>query len=355
MLECAQVVLQVTGSKSTVMFEPLPLDDPKQRRPDITKARDAAGLGAEDRFAEPGWSCRWSIFGRRWSREILIPRFRPPRRTKGCRTRLVLNFPGGLPYNSAGSDSARKMDTHSEFDDLRRDSESWWYTTRRVLLREAALQALHGKREARVLDLGCTAQLEFDEAGLYRVCNLHSSLKTLAFRQIEGDANLVCSRIEELGVASNSFDAIVAGDVLQSCADDLAALREMRRVLKEGGLLCLTVPAYSFLWGEDDEARGHQRRYTHQRTAAQADDVRISHSSRVIFREQRFFADGRRAIGEEYLSQVDYQPSALSAPFTAGKCRNDGAAGGRAAPDALHQPAVWDAGGVLGTEAGAGD
>jgi len=63
-------------------------------------------------------------------------------------------------------------------------------------------------------------------------------------------------------VASNSFDAIVAGDVLQSCPDDLAALREMRRVLKDGGLLCLTVPAYSFLWGEDDEARGHQRRYT---------------------------------------------------------------------------------------------
>ena len=154
------------------------------------------------------------------------------------------------------------MDAYSEFDDLRRDSESWWYTTRRTLLREATVQALHGKREARVLDVGCTAQLEFDDAALYRVCNLHGSLKRLAFRQMEGDTSLVCSRIEELGLASNAFDAIVAGDVLQSCADDLAALREMRRVLKDGGLLCLTVPAYSFLWGEDDEARGHQRRYT---------------------------------------------------------------------------------------------
>lgn len=154
------------------------------------------------------------------------------------------------------------MDNHSEFEELRRDSESWWYTTRRTLLREAALQALHGKREACVLDLGCTAQLEFDESALYRVCNLHGSLKTLAFRQIEGDSNLVCSRIEDLGVASNSFDAIVAGDMLQGCTDDMAALREMRRTLKDGGLLCLTVPAYSFLWGEDDEVRGHQRRYS---------------------------------------------------------------------------------------------
>jgi SAM-dependent methyltransferase len=154
------------------------------------------------------------------------------------------------------------MNEFSEFEELRRDGESWWYVARRKLLREAAVQAVHGKREARVLDLGCTAQLEFEDAPLYRVCNLHSSLKTLAYRQIEGDANLVCSRIDELGAASNSFDAIVAGDVLQTCSDDLVALREMRRVLKDGGLLCLTVPAYSFLWGEDDEARGHQRRYS---------------------------------------------------------------------------------------------
>lgn len=154
------------------------------------------------------------------------------------------------------------MDTPSEFDELRRESESWWYVARRTLLREAVLQAVHGKRAARVLDLGCTAQVEFAEAPQYRACNLHNSLKTLAFRQIEGDGALVCSRLEELPVASNSIDAIVAGDVLQSCPDDVAALREMRRVLKEGGLLCLTVPAYPWLWGEDDEARGHQRRYT---------------------------------------------------------------------------------------------
>jgi len=154
------------------------------------------------------------------------------------------------------------MQDHSEFEGLRRDSESWWYSARRKLLREAVSQALHGKREGRVLDLGCSAQLEFEDAALYRTCNLSASLKTLAFRQMEGDANLVCSRFDELALASNSFDAVVAGDVLQTCSDDVAALREMRRVLKDGGLLCLTVPAYSFLWGEDDEARGHQRRYT---------------------------------------------------------------------------------------------
>jgi dTDP-glucose 4,6-dehydratase len=42
-LECAQCVLQVTGSKSRIRYEPLPQDDPKQRCPDITKARTLLG------------------------------------------------------------------------------------------------------------------------------------------------------------------------------------------------------------------------------------------------------------------------------------------------------------------------
>jgi len=42
-LECAQKVLEVTGSKSKIKYEPLPQDDPKQRRPDISKAKRLLG------------------------------------------------------------------------------------------------------------------------------------------------------------------------------------------------------------------------------------------------------------------------------------------------------------------------
>jgi dTDP-glucose 4,6-dehydratase len=42
-LECAEKVLAVTGSRSRIRYEPLPQDDPKQRRPDITKARQLLG------------------------------------------------------------------------------------------------------------------------------------------------------------------------------------------------------------------------------------------------------------------------------------------------------------------------
>ena len=39
MLELAEKVLSFTGSKSKLIFKPLPQDDPKQRKPDITKAK----------------------------------------------------------------------------------------------------------------------------------------------------------------------------------------------------------------------------------------------------------------------------------------------------------------------------
>jgi dTDP-glucose 4,6-dehydratase len=42
-LQLAEVVRDVTGSDSEVVFEPLPVDDPTQRRPDITRARELLG------------------------------------------------------------------------------------------------------------------------------------------------------------------------------------------------------------------------------------------------------------------------------------------------------------------------
>ena len=153
------------------------------------------------------------------------------------------------------------MDTPRDFDRCEQEMSSWWYLARRSLLREFVSQSLDGKREARILDVGGTAELDFEQPSLFRVVNQHSRLRDAAFQQLHGVTNLVCSTPDELAFASNSFDLIVAGDFLQSVSDDRVALRELLRVLKDGGLLCLTVPAYAFLWSEQDERRGNFRRY----------------------------------------------------------------------------------------------
>ncbi|WP_341899137.1 UDP-glucuronic acid decarboxylase family protein [Ferrovibrio terrae] len=43
MIELAEAVLRLTGSSSKLIFQPLPSDDPKQRQPDISKAKQALG------------------------------------------------------------------------------------------------------------------------------------------------------------------------------------------------------------------------------------------------------------------------------------------------------------------------
>ena len=43
MVQLAQLILELTGSRSPLVHEPLPIDDPKQRQPDITVARDKLG------------------------------------------------------------------------------------------------------------------------------------------------------------------------------------------------------------------------------------------------------------------------------------------------------------------------
>jgi UDP-glucuronate decarboxylase len=43
MLELARKILEVSGSASRIVFQPLPLDDPRQRRPDISKAEGKLG------------------------------------------------------------------------------------------------------------------------------------------------------------------------------------------------------------------------------------------------------------------------------------------------------------------------
>jgi dTDP-glucose 4,6-dehydratase len=51
-LECAREVLKVTGSNSEIIYHPLPPDDPKQRQPDITKARQLLGWEPKIQLAE---------------------------------------------------------------------------------------------------------------------------------------------------------------------------------------------------------------------------------------------------------------------------------------------------------------
>jgi SAM-dependent methyltransferase len=67
---------------------------------------------------------------------------------------------------------------------------------------------------------------------------------------------------EALPYADGSFDLVTGLDVVEHLDDDLAGLREMRRILTRDGRALVFVPAFMFLWGVQDDISNHRRRYT---------------------------------------------------------------------------------------------
>lgn len=57
------------------------------------------------------------------------------------------------------------------------------------------------------------------------------------------------------------YDLITACDVIEHIEDDSAAVQHMVSMLKPGGFLLITVPAFMSLWDEHDELNHHYRRY----------------------------------------------------------------------------------------------
>lgn len=66
----------------------------------------------------------------------------------------------------------------------------------------------------------------------------------------------------ELPFLANTFDLVALLDTVEHIPDELGVLYECQRVLKPGGKLIVTVPAFMWLWSYNDEINAHQRRYT---------------------------------------------------------------------------------------------
>ncbi len=60
----------------------------------------------------------------------------------------------------------------------------------------------------------------------------------------------------------NMFDVVAMFDVLEHLSDDELALNQCFKMLRNNGLIIITVPAHMWLWSRNDRVAGHKRRYT---------------------------------------------------------------------------------------------
>ncbi len=174
----------------------------------------------------------------------------------------------------------------------------WWYVARGDLLRSVLVERMG--QVTTMLDVGSAdgpsvrwldgfghrVMLDIDPSGL--------------------EPGGVCGSALQLPFADSVFDVVCAFDVVEHCEPESTSLNEMVRVLKPGGRLMISVPAYQWAWTEFDEAAGHHRRYTRKRAeaAVRAAGLRVDRATYVFAGVFPFFAAERlmrrvtRRVGE---------------------------------------------------------
>ncbi|MBM4395284.1 MAG: class I SAM-dependent methyltransferase [Deltaproteobacteria bacterium] len=142
------------------------------------------------------------------------------------------------------------------------EDRHFWFVGTRGMVRDAVLAA-RLPRDAEVLDLGCgTGGTMKALAGLGRFTGLDTNETAARLAERRTGNRVVLGSGTSLPFGDASFDAVLALDVFEHIEDDLAAVREARRVLRPGGALVATVPCHPFLWSAHDRALHHVRRYT---------------------------------------------------------------------------------------------
>lgn len=168
------------------------------------------------------------------------------------------------------------MEAHvyDQFADL--EESHFWFTGRRQIFFDLLNQSLaqsglgHGNGngngrpgQLEILEIGCGAGGMLEPLGRYgRVTGLDYSQDAMRYCRSRGFARVVTGVGNELPFPDASFDLVALFDVIEHIPDDEQVLAEVKRVLKPDGKVFISVPAYQFLYSQNDRVVHHLRRYT---------------------------------------------------------------------------------------------
>jgi len=143
------------------------------------------------------------------------------------------------------------------------EANYWWHVNKRQLV----FRFLDSQNisKSRILEVGCGGGLLsslLTQAGANVIATDISINATRAAKNLGVTKSTIFDAGQPWPFKNYSFKAVIMLDVLEHIADDIACLREARRVLRRDGIAVLTVPAHPFLFSSWDKILGHHRRYS---------------------------------------------------------------------------------------------
>jgi len=128
-------------------------------------------------------------------------------------------------------------------------------------------------RILRILDIGCGTGANLEMLAEFGDAEgVDVSDEALEFCKSKG---LIVHKglAEELPFENGEFDLVTALDVVEHLDDDIAGLKEMYRVVRDGGRALVFVPAFMWLWGVQDDISNHRIRYTRIQIVARLEEA----------------------------------------------------------------------------------
>jgi SAM-dependent methyltransferase len=139
----------------------------------------------------------------------------------------------------------------------RLEDDHWWFRARRNILDRAVARFVGRTDFALAVGVGIAREAEM-LAKRTRLVAIDRARIDSRCREVALPAQADATAIP---FGNEVFDAVFLFDVLEHLDEEAKALGEIRRVLRPGGKLLVTVPAFMFLYGLQDEVSEHKRRY----------------------------------------------------------------------------------------------
>jgi len=147
---------------------------------------------------------------------------------------------------------------------LLEEDKHWWFATRTRAILVYLDRYVGPGKDCRVLDVGCGAgNMAHHLAHYGHVVGVDNNPLPLTVARQRG-LDVREGLAEDLPFEDGEFDLVALLDTVEHVPDEgeMAVFSECWRVLKPGGKLLVTVPAFMWLWSHNDVLNAHHRRYT---------------------------------------------------------------------------------------------